>query len=85
MPHRGQQLADDDRPPGRRHPVLEPLLHGVHDLVEREPLGQVLLGRVAHLGVHDTVGGQVLDALAGHPVSAGAVCITATVWSNVSR
>ena len=32
-----------------------------------EPAGDVLLGGVAHLGVDDVVGREVLDALAGHP------------------
>ena len=67
VPHRGQQLPDHDPAPGRRTALVEPLLDGGHDLVEGQPLGDVLLGRVAHLGVHDAVGGQVLHALAGDP------------------
>ena len=67
MPHRGQQLADHDPAAGRRLALVEALLHRVHDLVEREAAGEVLLGGVAHLGVDDAVGGQVLDALAGDP------------------
>ena len=31
------------------------------------PVAQVLLGREAHLGVDDAVGGEVLGALLGHP------------------
>ena len=68
VPHRGQQLADDD--PCRRCaaiPSSKPALDRGDDLVEVEPAGDVLLGGVADLGVHDAVGGQVLDALAGDP------------------
>ena len=48
--------------------MLEPLAHRIDHLLEREPGGQVLLGRVADLGVHDPVRGQVLHALTGHPL-----------------
>ena len=85
MPHRGEQLADHDPAAGRRDALVEARLHGGDHLVEGQPLADVLLGRVADLGVHDAVGGQVLDALAGDPGQRGAVCITATVWSKVSR
>ena len=67
-------------------PLVEPVLHGRDDLVEGQALVEVLLGGVAHLGVDHAVGGQVLDALAGHPGEVRRrVCITATVWSKVSR
>ena len=48
-------------------PSSKPVLHGRDDLLEGEPLVEVLLGGVADLGVHDAVGGQVLHALPGHP------------------
>ena len=83
--HRGEQLAYDDPAPGLRDPGVEPRLHGGDDLVEGEPGLDVLLGRVAHLGVDHAVVGEVVHALAGHPLSAASVCITATVWSKVSR
>ena len=88
VPHRGQQLAYDD--PGRRggcHPLRRsPSCTARDDLVEGEPAVEVLLGGVADLGVDDAVGGQVLDALARHPGEVRRpVCITATVWSKVSR
>ena len=67
VPHRGEQLADHDAPVGGRDALVEALLDGRDDLVEGEPVADVLLGGVADLGVHDAVGGQVLDALAGHP------------------
>ena len=65
--------------------LVEALLHRGDDLVEGQAAADVLLGGVADLGVDHAVGGQVLDALAGDPVTAGAVCMTATVWSKVSR
>ena len=55
------------RPPAAATPVVEALLDGRDDLVEGQPAVDVLLGGVADLGVDDAVGGQVLDALAGHP------------------
>ena len=67
MPHRGQQLAHDDPPAAGDHRPVEALLHGRDHLVEGQPGLDVLLGGVADLGVDDAVGGQVLDALAGHP------------------
>ena len=65
--HRGQQLAYDDPAAARGHPGVEALLHRRDDLVEGQPAADVLLGGVAHLGVDDAVGGEVLDALAGDP------------------
>jgi hypothetical protein len=63
--HRGQQLPYVDT--GGRHPLVESELHRAHNLLEGEAVAQVLLRGVPHLGVHDAVTGQVLDALAGHP------------------
>jgi hypothetical protein len=60
-------------------------VHGLDDLVEGEPGFEVLLGRVPHLGVDDTVGGEVLGALGGDPERGRRVCMTATVWAKVSR
>ena len=65
--HRGQELAYDDPAAGRGRPLLEALLHRGHDLVERQPRRDVLLGGVADLGVDDAVRGEVLHALAGDP------------------
>ena len=42
-------------------------------------------GRESHLGVHDAVGGEILGALACDALSDSRVCITPTVWTNVSR
>ena len=85
--HRGEQLADED-PAARRPaaiPSSKPALHRADDLVEGQAPGEVLLGGVAHLGVDDAVRGQVLGALAGDPGQRVGVCMTATVWSKVSR
>ena len=72
VPHRGEQLAHRDPALGPAgHALLEALLDGGDDLVEGQPGGDVLLGRVADLGVDDAVRGQVLDALAGHPGQRG--------------
>ena len=61
VPHRGEQAAHRDAGrPALRHAVREAGLHGVDDLVEREPRGDVLLGRVPDLGVHHAVSGEVL-------------------------
>ena len=57
--------------PGGGHALLEALLDGGDDLVEGEAGGDVLLGRVADLGVHDAVRRQVLDTLARHPRQRG--------------
>ena len=51
----------------RRRALVEALLDGGDDLVEGQPVAEVLLGGVAHLGVDDAVVGEVLDALAGDP------------------
>ena len=64
-----QQLADDDPPPGRLRrgdPLVEPVLHGLHGLVEREPAVGVLMRGPAGLGVDHAVGHHVLHELAGH-------------------
>ena len=53
------------------HALLEALLDGGDDLVEGEAGGDVLLGRVADLGVDDAVRRQVLDALARDPRQRG--------------
>jgi hypothetical protein len=45
-----------------------PTTIGLDHLVERQPLAQVLLGREPHLGVHDPVGGEILDLLGRHPL-----------------
>ena len=62
-----------------------PALHRLDRLIQRQPLGEVLLGRLAQLAVHDAVGREVFDELAGHPAQSASVCITATVSSNVLR
>ena len=60
--------------------------HGVDDLFEAQPDFGVLLGRPADLGVDDAVGGEVLGAPRARPgIARRGVCITATVWANVSR
>ena len=68
--HRGHELAGDDRVAGVAGlglPLGEALPDLVDDLLELHPALEVLLGGVADLGVHDTVGGQVHDALARDP------------------
>ncbi len=55
------------RPPVGLGALVEALLDGGDDLVEGQPVADVLLGGVADLGVHDAVVGEVLDALAGDP------------------
>ena len=52
--------------PGR--PAGEAVEDRLHHLVEREPGLGAELGRHAHLGVHDPVGGEVLGALERHPL-----------------
>jgi hypothetical protein len=69
VPHRREQLADDDRRAlgGRLGAALvDARLHGLDRLGERQATLQVLLGRPPQLGVDDTVGGQVQHRLAGH-------------------
>ncbi len=69
VPHRGEQLADDDRVcparprahAPRRCPPARP-----RRLAQRQPGGQVLLGRPAQLGVDAAVGGEVEHRLPGH-------------------
>ena len=68
-------------PPPRREACPDRL----HDLLEGQAALEVLLGGVAHLGVHHPVLGQVLDALCATRRRFSADCITATVWSKVSR
>ena len=69
MPHRGEQLADDDPAAGVDHPRLEAGPdRGRRPGRGSRPVADVLLGGVADLGVHDAVGGQVGDALAGDPL-----------------
>ena len=86
--HRGQQLAYDDRLAVAARLVLaldEPVAHGLDDLLQGEPAGEVLLGGVADLGVHHAVRGQVEHASRATRRRLLRVCITATVWSKVSR
>ena len=48
VPHRREQRDDPDRRPSLRGlglPLREPLEHRLDDVLEREPAGQVLLGR----------------------------------------
>ena len=71
VPHRGEELADDDPAARVDHALLEAGPHRGHDLVESEPRGDVLLGGVADLGVDDPVGRQVGDALARHALDGG--------------
>ena len=71
VPHRGQQAPHPDRAARGRGGLLalgEPGQDRVDHLVQRQPRLEVLLGGVADLGVDHAVGGQVVDALAGHPV-----------------
>ena len=66
--HGGQQLADDDPAAGwPAIPSSKPRWTAATTSSSVQPSGDVLLGGVAHLGVHDAVVGQVLDALAGDP------------------
>ena len=53
---------------GRLLAVGEAGEHRVDDRVQRQPAVDVQLGREPDLGVDDGVGGEVLDALEGHPV-----------------
>ena len=71
VPHRGEQCRDADPVTGlRRDPLTVPEagVDRLDDLLEGQALDQVLLGGVADLGVDHPVGGEVLHALAGHPV-----------------
>ena len=64
--HGGDELADLDLAAGLGdgvHAGFEAGLHGLDDVVQAQALLQVLLGRPAHLAVHDAVVGQVLDEL----------------------
>ena len=54
-------------PPAGRAAPPEALQHGLDDLVQAQPAGQVQLGGEPDLGVDHAVGGQVLGALGGHP------------------
>src|SRR5665811_852142 len=68
--HGGQQLAYDDGAvvhTGLLLPRLEAGVDRLHDLVQREAGGQVLLRGVAHLGIDDPVVGEVLHTLPRHP------------------
>lgn len=70
VPHGGEQGADPDAVavvPGTPLTLPEALVDGLDDLFEGQPLLQVLLGRVPHLDVDDTVLGEVLRALGGDP------------------
>ncbi len=63
--HRGEQGVDGD--PAARAAAPEALQHGLDDLVQAEPAGQVQLRGEPDLGVRHAVVGQVLGALGGHP------------------
>ncbi|MDR6096514.1 hypothetical protein QE454_000133 [Microbacterium sp. SORGH_AS454] len=68
-----QQLADTDVPPacvGGIFSLLDTFLHGVHDVVEAETAGEVLLGGPPHLAVDDAVGREVFDELPGRAYEA---------------
>ena len=68
--HRRDQLPDTDVAAGALGGIfalLDALLHGLDDLVEREAASQVLLRRPADLAVDDAVGGEILNELARHP------------------
>jgi hypothetical protein len=70
VPHGREQLPGRDRPALPAHGLLalgEALADRLDHLVEAQPPDEVLLRSVPHLRVHDAVGGEVLDALAGHP------------------
>src|SRR5690606_3033051 len=70
LAHRREDLPDADRVAalvGRILALLEPVLHGLHGLLEREALASVLLGRPAHLAVDDAVVREILDELARDP------------------
>ncbi len=62
-----------DREVGAGRAASEPGEHRLHHLVEGEALLGAQLGRQAHLGVHDAVGGEVLRALVGDPFDRVAV------------
>ena len=71
MPHRGNQAAHGDRAAlaaGGLLAVGEAGQHRVDDRVQRQVPVDVQLGGEPDLGVHHVVGGQVFDALVGHPV-----------------
>jgi len=71
VPHGGEQRADPERAAqrgGLGATVDEPGMHRLDHLVQRETPLQVLLRRVAHLGVHDAVRGEVQRALTRDPV-----------------
>ena len=66
LAHRRDDGLHDDRVTGRGGlggADAEPLQVGLNNLVERQPALRRELGRVAHLGVDDAVGGEVLGAL----------------------
>ncbi len=68
-----QQLADTDVPPacvGGILALLDPLLHGVHDVVEAEAAGEVLLGSPSDFAVDHAVGREVFDELLGRAYEA---------------
>ena len=70
VPHRREQLPDDDRVTllGRECAALvDARLHGVDGITKRQPRGQVLLGCPAQLGVDAAVDGEVVHRLPGHP------------------
>ena len=66
-------------------PSSKPVCTARDDLLEGEATVQVLLGGVADLGVHHPVGGEVLTHSRATRVTCSARCMTATVWSKVSR
>ena len=71
VPHRGDQAAHRDGASVGADGLLavgEPGQHRVDDVVERQPFVDVQFRREPDLGVDHVVGGQVLDALVGHPV-----------------
>ena len=70
LAHGRDDGADDDGPTGlacQARAALEAIQPGLHDRLERQAPLRRQLRRVAHLGVDDAVGGQVLGALGGHP------------------
>ena len=48
--------------------TTEPGQGGLHDLVQGHARLEVQLGGEPDLGVHDAIGGEVLDALGRHPL-----------------
>ena len=71
--HGREESRDSDLAAPRGHQRFtfpEPGVDTLDDLLEGQPLSQMLLGRVPALGVDDPVSRQILHALTGYPTEA---------------